>query len=75
MSRTASTALPVVLLIRLYQYAISPWLGPRCRFSPTCSSFAIEALEKHGLMRGGWLAVRRLLRCNPWHIGGYDPVP
>ena len=75
MSRTASTALPVVLLIRLYQYAISPWLGPRCRFSPTCSSFAIEALEKHGLIRGGWLAVRRLLRCNPWQLGGYDPVP
>ena len=75
MSLTASTALPVVLLIRLYQYAISPWLGPRCRFSPTCSSFAIEALEKHGLMRGGWLAMRRLLRCNPWHTGGYDPVP
>ena len=75
MSRTASTALPVVLLIRLYQYAISPWLGPRCRFSPTCSSFAIEALEKHGLMWGGWLAMRRLLRCSPWHTGGYDPVP
>ena len=75
MSRTASTALPVVLLIRLYQYAISPWLGPRCRFSPTCSSFAIEALEKHGLIRGGWLAMRRLLRCSPWHTGGYDPVP
>ena len=75
MSRTASTALPVVLLVRLYQYAISPWLGPRCRFSPTCSSFAIEALEKHGLMWGGWLAMRRLLRCSPWHTGGYDPVP
>ncbi len=75
MSFTKLTALPVVMLIRVYQYAISPWLGPRCRFSPSCSSFAIEALQAHGLTRGGWLAIRRVLRCNPWHSGGYDPVP
>lgn len=75
MSRAKLTALPLVLLIRVYQYAISPWLGPRCRFSPSCSSFAIEALQAHGLIRGGWLAMRRVLRCNPWHSGGYDPVP
>jgi uncharacterized protein len=70
--------MPVLLflgLIRLYQYAISPWLGPSCRFSPSCSSYAAEALKRHGLARGGWLAFRRLLRCNPWHAGGYDPVP
>ena len=68
-------ALPMVMLIRIYQYVISPWLGPKCRFSPSCSNFAIEALQTHGLMRGGWLASRRVLRCNPWHSGGYDPVP
>jgi len=62
-------------LVRLYQYLISPLLGPRCRFHPSCSHYAIEALERHGALRGSWLALRRLLRCHPWHPGGYDPVP
>lgn len=62
-------------LVRLYQYLISPLLGPRCRFHPSCSHYAIEAVETYGAWRGGWLAVRRLLRCHPWHSGGYDPVP
>ena len=62
-------------LMRLYQYLISPLLGPRCRFHPSCSHYAIEAVERHGGLRGSWLAVRRLGRCHPWHPGGYDPVP
>ncbi|XQE67190.1 membrane protein insertion efficiency factor YidD [Pseudomonas sp. P3C3] len=62
-------------LVRLYQYLISPLLGPCCRFHPSCSHYAIEAIERHGALRGGWLAVRRLGRCHPWHPGGYDPVP
>jgi putative membrane protein insertion efficiency factor len=62
-------------LFRLYQYLVSPWLGRRCRFHPSCSSYAIEALERHGALRGGWLAVKRIGRCNPWSAGGYDPVP
>lgn len=62
-------------LVRLYQYLISPLLGPRCRFHPSCSHYAIEAIERHGALRGSWLAMRRLGRCHPWHPGGYDPVP
>ena len=62
-------------LIRLYQLLVSPWLGPRCRFYPSCSHYAIEALDEHGLWRGGWLALKRLARCHPFHSGGYDPVP
>jgi uncharacterized protein len=63
------------LLIRLYQYSVSPLLGPRCRFYPSCSHYAHEALLRFGLIRGGALALRRLLRCHPWHPGGFDPVP
>lgn len=63
------------LLIRAYQLVLSPWLGSRCRFSPSCSEYAIEALRVHGTLRGSWLAVKRLGRCHPWHAGGYDPVP
>ena len=66
---------PVVWLIRAYQYAISPMLGNRCRFHPSCSDYAIEALDRHGFARGVWLAIRRVGRCHPWHPGGYDPVP
>ena len=66
---------PVVWLIRAYQYAISPMLGNRCRFHPSCSDYAIEALDRHGFARGVWLAIRRMGRCHPWHPGGYDPVP
>lgn len=62
-------------LIRLYQYLVSPLLGSRCRFHPTCSQYAIEAIDQHGLMRGSWMAARRLARCHPWHPGGVDPVP
>lgn len=61
--------------IRLYQWFISPVLPPSCRFSPTCSAYAIEAVQTHGLLRGGWLAAWRIVRCNPWSRGGYDPVP
>jgi len=62
-------------LIRIYQYCISPLLGPRCRFYPTCSCYADEAIQLHGALRGSYLGVRRILRCHPWHLGGYDPVP
>lgn len=63
------------LLIRFYRLGISPLLGPRCRFYPTCSCYAEEAIERHGALRGSYLSARRLLRCHPWHPGGYDPVP
>ena len=62
-------------LVRAYRYFISPLLPPACRFHPSCSQYAEEALEQHGLLRGGWLAARRLCRCGPWHPGGFDPVP
>ncbi|MTD33052.1 membrane protein insertion efficiency factor YidD [Paludibacterium denitrificans] len=65
----------LILLIRFYQLAISPWLAPRCRYVPTCSSYATEAVKKHGPLKGGWLAVKRLARCHPWGGCGYDPVP
>ncbi|REJ35749.1 MAG: membrane protein insertion efficiency factor YidD [Bacillota bacterium] len=61
-------------LIRLYQKAISPLFPPSCRFYPTCSTYAVQALERHGVVRGGWMAVRRISKCHPWHPGGYDPV-
>ena len=65
----------IQLMIRGYQLVISPLLGPRCRFYPSCSHYAQEALQVHGLRRGGWLALRRIGRCHPWHPGGVDPVP
>jgi putative membrane protein insertion efficiency factor len=65
----------VIGLIRLYQLAVSPWLGPRCRYVPTCSDYAIAAVRRFGPWRGGWLAARRILRCHPWGSTGYDPVP
>jgi putative membrane protein insertion efficiency factor len=68
-------ALPFIGLIRLYQWLISPLLGPQCRFTPTCSHYAVEAFQKHGLFRGFWLSVKRLSRCHPWGGNGYDPVP
>lgn len=65
----------VVAIIRAYQYLISPLLGPRCRFYPSCSQYAVEAIRGHGLVRGGYLSLYRLSRCHPWHPGGLDPVP
>jgi uncharacterized protein len=62
-------------LIRLYQWTLSPLLGPRCRFYPSCSQYALEALMRFGVLEGGWLAMQRLARCHPWHPGGFDPVP
>jgi putative membrane protein insertion efficiency factor len=64
-----------VLPIRLYQWCISPLLPANCRYQPTCSAYAAEAIERHGLLRGGWLTLRRLSRCHPWGGFGYDPVP
>lgn len=63
------------LIIRTYRYLLSPLLGDCCRFYPSCSSYALEAMEKHGVVRGCYLSSKRLLRCHPWHPGGIDPVP
>ncbi|WP_428715085.1 membrane protein insertion efficiency factor YidD [Uliginosibacterium sediminicola] len=63
------------MLLKAYQYFISPMLGRQCRFHPSCSNYALEAIERHGALRGGSLAVRRVCRCHPWSAGGYDPVP
>lgn len=62
-------------LIRVYQLLLSPLIGARCRFHPSCSQYTIEAIRTYGVARGGYLALRRLLRCHPWHAGGLDPVP
>jgi putative membrane protein insertion efficiency factor len=62
-------------LIRLYQLTLSPWLGLQCRYEPTCSKYAAEAMTRHGVRRGVWLAAKRLGRCHPWGSSGYDPVP
>jgi len=66
---------PFVLLIKIYQYTLSPLLPDACRYSPTCSQYGIEALQKHGLLKGLWLTIKRFLRCNPWSGHGHDPVP
>jgi len=65
----------LVLLVRGYQIVLSPWIGQSCRFTPTCSNYAIDALKEHGALRGSWMAIRRIGRCHPWHEGGHDPVP
>lgn len=65
----------LIAIIRLYQGLLSPFLPPACRYTPTCSQYAIEALRKHGLWKGSWLTFRRLSRCHPWGSSGYDPVP
>lgn len=70
-----AVAWPMLLLIRLYQRFISPLTPPACRFTPTCSQYGLEAIRRHGPFRGGWLTLRRLLRCHPWGGSGYDPVP
>jgi putative membrane protein insertion efficiency factor len=63
------------ILIRGYQLGISPLFGPKCRFYPSCSHYALDAVEAHGALRGSWLAVKRIGRCHPWNPGGFDPVP
>lgn len=65
----------LIITIRAYQRWISPLLGAQCRFYPTCSQYAIESIERYGVAKGAWLAVRRIARCHPWHPGGIDPVP
>lgn len=64
-----------IALIRGYQRYLSPLTGPSCRFHPTCSHYTLEAVERYGALRGGWMGFRRILRCHPFHPGGYDPVP
>lgn len=61
--------------IKAYQYVISPLMAPTCRFTPSCSQYASEVISKHGALRGSWLSLKRVLRCNPWNPGGYDPAP
>lgn len=65
----------ISLPVRLYRLVFSPWVGHNCRYQPTCSLYALEALQKHGGTKGSWLALRRILRCHPWGKSGYDPVP
>lgn len=65
----------VVVIFKAYQYLVSPWLGPHCRFHPSCSHYGIQALEDHGVVKGGQLLIRRLLKCHPFHPGGIDLVP
>ena len=65
----------LILVVRGYQGGISPFLPPSCRYTPTCSAYAVEALQRHGATRGSWLTLRRLARCHPWGGHGYDPVP
>lgn len=65
----------LLALVRFYQYAISPLIPPRCRYTPTCSQYAVEAIKKYGTLKGGWLALKRILRCHPWGGCGHDPVP
>ena len=65
----------LIIMVRFYQMCISPLLGPHCRFTPTCSQYFIEAVEKYGPLKGSWLGIKRILRCHPGNPGGYDPVP
>lgn len=65
----------VLLFIKAYRLILSPFLGQHCRYTPTCSEYALESVERYGAVYGSWLAVKRLSRCHPWHTGGYDPVP
>ncbi|MEM7432038.1 MAG: membrane protein insertion efficiency factor YidD [Pseudomonadota bacterium] len=68
-------AWPLLALVHIYRYLLSPWLGQNCRFEPSCSSYALEALRVHGAFRGGVMAAKRIARCHPWGASGYDPVP
>jgi uncharacterized protein len=73
MNRVLSNGM--ILLIRFYQGAVSPYLLPACRYTPTCSTYGIQAIKKHGAFKGGWLTIKRFLSCNPWGGSGHDPVP
>lgn len=64
----------LIAILKIYHRLLSPFLGQHCRFIPSCSEYAVQAIEKHGIVRGGWLTIKRLLKCHPWHSGGYDPV-
>ncbi|TBR18982.1 MAG: membrane protein insertion efficiency factor YidD [Chitinophagaceae bacterium] len=68
-------SLPFIAVIKIYQWIISPLLGPKCRFTPTCSHYAEEAIKKYGIIKGIWLSIKRISRCHPWGGSGYDPVP
>jgi putative membrane protein insertion efficiency factor len=70
-----SAAKAVVYVIQLYRHMVSPLRLPSCRFTPTCSQYAVDALTEYGLVRGGWLSLVRLAKCGPWHRGGWDPIP
>jgi uncharacterized protein len=74
-ARPSVAARLLMLIVSGYRRVVSPLLMPRCRFAPSCSAYALQALAEHGALRGGWLAVRRISRCHPFHPGGYDPVP
>ncbi len=74
-SASSSAARAVIYLIQLYRHTVSPLRLPTCRFTPTCSQYAVEALAEYGVVKGGWLAMVRLLKCGPWHKGGWDPIP
>ena len=65
----------LLLLVRGYRYWIAPWLGDNCRYEPTCSRYALEAIAAHGVLHGSWLSIRRIARCHPFHEGGFDPIP
>ena len=71
----SAAARGAIFLIQLYRHTVSPLRLPTCRFTPTCSQYAVDALSEYGLFRGGWLAAVRLLKCGPWHRGGWDPIP
>ncbi|ARA71025.1 membrane protein insertion efficiency factor YidD [Pasteurella multocida] len=76
MAKTHSLSSKILIgLIRVYQVVISPLIGPRCRFTPTCSCYGIEAVKTHGAIKGSWLTLKRILKCHPLNAGGYDPVP
>jgi uncharacterized protein len=68
-------AIPLIVLIKIYQMLVSPLFPPTCRFSPTCSHYTLDALKKYGILKGAWLGFRRIIRCHPWGGSGYDPVP
>ena len=68
-------AMPFIVVIKIYQLLISPLFPPSCRFTPTCSQYSLEALKEYGILKGGWLSLKRILKCHPWGGSGYDPVP